>query len=273
MSDNYYHILGVPRDADSRQIRRAYHRLAREHHPDKASEPEQARAMEEKFALASTAYNVLKDQEKRAAYDRKNPAAGSSDNLSSGTTATAAVMNAKRRGANGSANRGGSNGSGAQSGENSNKRVDMGLTPERASIAQKAYVKGVQLLRASDPAKAVEFFDAAIANNDAEPAYYAQLGTALIQAKKSASRAIEVAQIAIDLEKYNLDYKFNLAQIYETIGSKTNATKVYEEILRWDADNVMAKQMLRTLNKKNGLLEKLSESSPFLSSLRRKFSK
>ena len=273
MSDNYYHILGVPRDADSRQIRRAYHRLAREHHPDKAGEPEQAKAMEEKFALASTAYNVLKDSEQRAAYDRKNPAVGSSDNSSAGTTATAAVMNSKRRGSNGSAKAGGSNGSGARSDDNSNKKVEMGLTPERASIAQKAYVKGVQLLRSGDPVKAVEFFDAAIANNDAEPAYYAQLGTALIQAKKSASRAIEVAQIAIDIDKYNLDYKFNLAQIYETIGSKTNATKVYEEILKWDSDNVMAKQMLRTLNKKSGLLNRLSDSSPFLTSLRKKFSK
>src|SRR5262245_2732099 len=69
MSVNYYEILEIPTDADIREIKRAYHRLARELHPDKAPTPEEASKVEERFALVSAAYNTLKDAQKRADYD------------------------------------------------------------------------------------------------------------------------------------------------------------------------------------------------------------
>ncbi|MFW6188832.1 MAG: molecular chaperone DnaJ [Planctomycetota bacterium] len=64
---DYYEILGISRDADQAQIKKAYRRLALEHHPDRnPDDPEAA----EKFKQAAEAYEVLGDEEKRARYDR-----------------------------------------------------------------------------------------------------------------------------------------------------------------------------------------------------------
>ncbi|KEZ76800.1 DnaJ C-terminal domain-containing protein [Salinisphaera hydrothermalis] len=63
---DYYKILGVDRDADDATIKRAYRKLARKYHPDVSNEDDAA----EKFREANEAYEVLKDPEKRAAYDQ-----------------------------------------------------------------------------------------------------------------------------------------------------------------------------------------------------------
>jgi tetratricopeptide (TPR) repeat protein len=125
-----------------------------------------------------------------------------------------------------------------------------GLTPERAAIAQKAFSKGMQLYKESNFSKAIEFFEAAIQNNDAEAIYYTRLASALMQARKSATRAIDASQKAIELDPYNVAHKFVLASIFEAIGSKSNACKVYEEILRWDEGNIQARSALAALNGK-----------------------
>ncbi|MBX6342321.1 MAG: DnaJ domain-containing protein, partial [Thermomicrobiaceae bacterium] len=64
---DYYKILGVPRDADEKTIKAAYRKLARKYHPDVNKTDKQA---EERFKEINEAYEVLKDPEKRAKYDR-----------------------------------------------------------------------------------------------------------------------------------------------------------------------------------------------------------
>jgi molecular chaperone DnaJ len=64
---DYYEILGVARDADARQIKQAYRRLAMEHHPDRNPDRPDA---EDKFKEAAEAYEVLSNPEKREIYDR-----------------------------------------------------------------------------------------------------------------------------------------------------------------------------------------------------------
>ncbi len=61
-----YSILGVSRDADARTIKRAYRRLAQEHHPDRNRDDAVA---EERFKAISGAYAVLSDSERRRGYD------------------------------------------------------------------------------------------------------------------------------------------------------------------------------------------------------------
>lgn len=64
---DYYEILGVPRDASAADIKKAFRKLAKEHHPDK--NPGDAGA-EERFKQINEAYAVLSDADKRRQYDR-----------------------------------------------------------------------------------------------------------------------------------------------------------------------------------------------------------
>lgn len=64
---DYYEVLGVGRDADPDAIKKAYRKLALKYHPDRNGGSEEA---EEKFKEATEAYEVLRDPEQRARYDR-----------------------------------------------------------------------------------------------------------------------------------------------------------------------------------------------------------
>jgi molecular chaperone DnaJ len=64
---DFYKILGVDSDATEDEIKRAYRKLAHEHHPDKRGGDKEA---EEKFKAINEAYETLKNPEKRARYDR-----------------------------------------------------------------------------------------------------------------------------------------------------------------------------------------------------------
>ncbi len=64
---DYYHVLGVPRDASAEDIKKAYRQLALKHHPDRNPGSKEA---EERFKEAAESYSVLADAEKRSVYDR-----------------------------------------------------------------------------------------------------------------------------------------------------------------------------------------------------------
>ena len=72
VEQDYYDLLGVPRGADDATIKAAYRKLAKECHPDRHNGCSQ---QTERFKAVSEAYDVLKDPQKRAAYDRFGKAA------------------------------------------------------------------------------------------------------------------------------------------------------------------------------------------------------
>lgn len=72
MKEDYYKTLGVAKDADGAAIKQSYRRMAMKYHPDRNAGDKGA---EEKFKAVQEAYEVLSDEEKRAAYDRFGHAA------------------------------------------------------------------------------------------------------------------------------------------------------------------------------------------------------
>lgn len=62
---DYYDVLGVPRDADEAEIKRAFRKLAQQHHPD----VDKGDGAEERFKELNEAYRVLSDRQRRSAYD------------------------------------------------------------------------------------------------------------------------------------------------------------------------------------------------------------
>ncbi len=69
---DYYELLGLARGASADEIKKAYRKLAMQHHPDRNPGDQ---AAEHKFKEINEAYDVLKDEQKRAAYDRFGHAA------------------------------------------------------------------------------------------------------------------------------------------------------------------------------------------------------
>ena len=72
VEQDFYELLGVPRGADDAAIKAAYRRMAKEHHPDRKNGCKESEA---RFKAINEAYDVLKDPQRRAAYDRFGKAA------------------------------------------------------------------------------------------------------------------------------------------------------------------------------------------------------
>ena len=71
---DYYAVLGVPKNASDAEIKKAYRKLAQQHHPDTRQGDADA---EDRFKEISAAYDVLGDEEKRKAYDQVREMSGS----------------------------------------------------------------------------------------------------------------------------------------------------------------------------------------------------
>ena len=235
---NYYEVLGLNENATEKEIKQAYHKLAKELHPDKASSDEERRNFEQRFADVSKAYNVLKDKSRREEFDKalkkddekKKKKKPRSRNIIQSRTSVA-------------------------SGDYSKERIQ---------IAKKAYVKGMQIAKSGDYEKSVNFFQAAIDNDDTEPLYYYRLAKSMMKARKSFTKSVEICKQCIEMDPYNMDYQLLLGEIYERAGGYSMAEKVYRKILKWDATNLKAQKRLQMLGKNEG------ESGSFFASLLKK---
>src|SRR3569832_793416 len=81
MAKDYYQILGLTKKADEKEIKSAYRKLARKHHPDVNPND---KAAEGRFKEISEAYDVLSDPEKRKLYDQYGQNWEAAQNFSGG---------------------------------------------------------------------------------------------------------------------------------------------------------------------------------------------
>lgn len=239
MSKSYYEILGLPRDATEAQIKNAYHKLALKFHPDKAGNPAEAAEMEERFSQISTAYNVLKDRDKRQAYDATLDKSRKSDSGVGSTTPKP----------------GSSSDSGVKRSVSGAGAGAAALERNRDAVAKRALKRGLQLMQIGEYAKAAEFFETAIANGGNEAIYYGKLAQTLLRGHRGFTRATEAAKKAIELDPYNSEYRLTLAELYEAVDSQSKAIETYEEILKWDPTNLRAQDRLNALQPKKATLK------------------
>lgn len=273
---DYYRLLGVPREAPDREIKRAYYELARKLHPDKASSPEEAAKNAGELAAISQAYNTLKDSRKREEYDnqlRGKPAgsgpAPSPPRAEAPPAASSAPASAPAAGMppstapRPSLPPQGPPTAAAGTGPRISPSDQLAL---KKSLAQKAFVKGMQHFKRAEFKQAIEFFEAAVNNDpESEAQYHAKLALCLIRSKGSFTRAVTHAQRACEMDSYSIDFKMLLGEVHETAGSNTKAREIYEDILRWDPTHTGAKQRLTlvkgmTGGDKKSTLEKLLPS-------------
>ena len=86
MAENYYQILGVPRNASDEEIKKAYRKLAMQYHPDR--NPGKEKWANEKFKEINEAFAILGDPEKRRQYDQFGTVGNAGDIFGSAFTRT-----------------------------------------------------------------------------------------------------------------------------------------------------------------------------------------
>lgn len=257
---DFYRLLGVSRDASEKEVKKKYYELARRLHPDKARTPEERATNASQLAAISRAYNKLKDPRKRAEYDQQirgksvlgggaqQPVTPSMPLTPSPTTPGAMAPSG--------------DGSDAQQAA-ADSRQSMVLQHKK-TMAQKAFVKGMQHYKRQEYRQALSFFEAAVNSDpESEPQYHLKFAQTLMKTKGSFTRAVQHAEKACELEPYSMEFKMVLAEINETAGVTSRAKEIYEEVLRWDPDHSMAKNNLTLLKaasgeSQGGLLGKIS---------------
>ncbi|MCC6547143.1 DnaJ domain-containing protein [Candidatus Sumerlaeota bacterium] len=249
--EDYYSLLGIDRHSPEREVKKAYYALARELHPDRAKSPEEARTNAEKLAMISKAYNTLKDPAKRAEYDGglagKGGGAVGKTAIPAGSPpaapSSAASPSPAAKSAPAPMSAAPASGGGQQA-----KVSASEIAGARVVTAQKAFVKGMEFYKAADFKKALPFFEAAVNNDpDSEPHYHMKYAICLMRTKGSFTRAVQAAERAVEMDTYNIEFKLGLGEIYETVGITSKALKVYQDVLKWDADNDRAKFRLKQL--------------------------
>ncbi len=128
---DYYETLGVPRDASTEDIRKAYRKLARENHPDVNKDP----GADDRFKEISEAYEVLRDPDKRKRYDQLGANWKAGQDVS-GAPGWEDVFRRGRQRGGASAGAGGGGGGGPSGGFGDGVRVEFGGDLDGADFSE-----------------------------------------------------------------------------------------------------------------------------------------
>jgi curved DNA-binding protein CbpA len=226
----HYEVLGVAKESEQAEIKRAYYELARRYHPDRfRTQVELHARIESAFARITQAYDTLGDAGPRANYDSKLEARARGRVPAGSTPQTTAQVPPPT-------------GTPKVDGE----KVDE-ATLSTQQRAENNFKEGLAALQQGQTNIAIGLLSAAarLAPNVAR--YRAQCGHALA-AHENTRRLAEVElQAAIKLEPDNAKYRVMLAQLYQDLGFSHRARGEAERAIALDPNNSKARELLQKL--------------------------
>jgi len=214
---DYYEVLGVPRVATGDEIKDAYHKLARQYHPDRFHQGDSDLRAEigSAFARIAQAYEALSDAGQRAAYDRKRiapPGAGT-----------------------------------AKPEQNKESSAPVKKEDSRAKIS---FRRGTEALEQNKFDEAARLLAEAATLEPREGRYRAQYGRALTFLPNSRRIAESELQAAVAMEPNNSAFRVMLAELYERAGLRRRAETEATRALADDPNNHAARALLSKLRSK-----------------------
>ncbi len=214
---DYYDVLDVARVATNGEIKDAYHKLAREYHPDRFHQEEASLRAEigSAFARIAQAYEVLSDSEQRAAYDKKQEPA-----------AKGPVSAKPERG------------------------KEAGAAAKKDNRAKLSFRRGMEALEQDKFEEAARLLAEAATLEPREARYRAQYGRALTFLPNSRRVAESELQAAVAMEPNNSAFRVMLAELYQRVGLRRRAETEAARAVSDDPNNQAARALLSNLKNK-----------------------
>jgi curved DNA-binding protein CbpA len=240
-AENYYQVLDLSRDAEAGEIKRAYHGLAKRFHPDrfhKGTDPSVYARIEDAFARISQAYETLKDQQMRTAYDRSlaqssrasqpkpSPPPPPKQEQESPGAKTATKNSAASTG------------------------MPWARQPSNAAQPEEIYQQGMSALQQGNQTLALSFLGEAARLQPKMARYRAQYGRALAAGMQTRHQAETEFKAAIALDKNNVYYRVMLARLYADMNMPKRAQGELERALAIDPQSESARLLLDKLKGK-----------------------
>lgn len=242
-AENYYHVLDLSRDAEASEIKRAYHSLAKRFHPDrfhKDADPQVYGCIEDAFARISQAYETLKDQRMRAAYDRSLGARANASTPKTNQPETPPASKQSSPAGNAPTTK-----SGAEQ-----PSMPWTRTASKPAQPEELYQQGLAALQQGNQTLALNYLSEAARLAPKQARYRAQYGRALAAGSQTRHQAEAEFQAAIALDKANVYYRVMLARLYIDTGMMRRAMGELERALAIDPQSEAARLLLDKLKSK-----------------------
>jgi curved DNA-binding protein CbpA len=214
---DYYEVLDVPRIATGEEIKDAYHKLARQYHPDRFHQGDSGLRAEigSAFARIAQAYETLSDSGQRGTYDKKRiPGSGSG--------------NTKPE-----------------------QKKDPGAPAKKEdSRAKTSFRLGMDALEQNNFEEAARLLGEAAILEPREGRYRAQYGRALTFLPNSRRVAESELQAAVAMEPNNSAFRVMLAELYQRVGLRRRAETEVTRALADEPNNQVARALLSKLRSK-----------------------
>jgi curved DNA-binding protein CbpA len=216
---DHYRILGLERDAENSEIKRAYYALAKRFHPDRFQRDADATLrpqIEAAFMKITQAYETLYDARSRSAYDLKlgtqYGAHGGASQASGRASAPAANLSREQR-------------------------------------AAESFARGLASLKENNLSAAVTLLGEAARLDPRQPRYHAFYGSALARDVRTRHQAEAALQTAIKLDGRDPAYHVMLAELLRALGQMLRAERELERALALDPAHDVARRQLDQLRR------------------------